>query len=73
MMRLNLTGAASQAGRAGRYLGQTLRLMVGVPDYDGYVAHMRENHPDQAPMSYSEFFRNRQDARYGGKGRVGCC
>lgn len=73
MMRLNLTGAASRAGRAGQYLGRTLRLMVGVPNYDAYVLHMQKNHPDQTPMSYSEFFRNRQDARYGGKGRIGCC
>ncbi|KOF52287.1 small protein YjiX [Achromobacter sp. DMS1] len=47
--------------------------MVGVPDYDTYVAHMRRNHPDQEPMSYEAFFRERQDARYGGKKRIGCC
>ena len=27
---------------AGRYLGQALRLMVGLPDYDTYVAHARD-------------------------------
>ncbi|VFR37586.1 COG2879, Hypothetical small protein yjiX [plant metagenome] len=73
MMRLNLSGAARQAGRVGGYLGQTLRLMVGVPDYETYCEHMRLNHPDQEPLSYDAFFRNRQDARYGGKGRIGCC
>jgi uncharacterized short protein YbdD (DUF466 family) len=72
-MLLNLANAGSSVGRAGRYLGQTLRLMVGVPDYDGYLAHMKLNHPDVPAMSYAEFFRNRQDARYGGKGRIGCC
>lgn len=56
-----------------RYLGQTMRLMVGMPDYDRYVAHVKRVHPGQAPMSYEEFFRNRQDARYGGRGRMGCC
>ncbi|ANF56246.1 YbdD/YjiX family protein [Halotalea alkalilenta] len=61
--------------RAGRYLGQAARLMVGMPDYDTYVSHMRTRHPDQPVMSYQEFFRERQDARYGGgKGRpVRCC
>ena len=34
----------------GRYLGQTLRLMVGVPDYEVYVNHMKTKHPDQEPM-----------------------
>ncbi len=59
-------------GKAGRYLGQTLRLMVGVPDYDTYVAHMRATHPDVAPMSYEEFFVERLNARYGSK-RASCC
>lgn len=55
-----------------QHLRTGARMLVGVPDYDRYVAHMRERHPDQSPMSYAEFFRNRQDARYrGGKGP--CC
>ncbi|MEO6562064.1 MAG: YbdD/YjiX family protein, partial [Nitrosospira sp.] len=43
------------------------RLMVGVPEYSTYVNHMRATHPDQPVMSYQEFFRERQEARYGGK------
>lgn len=58
-------------GQAGRYLGQSLRLMVGLPDYDAYLSHMERTHPDQVPMSYEAFFRERQDARYGG--RAGKC
>nr|WP_286010350.1 YbdD/YjiX family protein [Serpens gallinarum] len=59
----------------GKYLGQAARMLVGMPDYDTYVAHMRDNHPDQPVMSHKEFFRERQDARYGGgKGRpIRCC
>lgn len=60
-------------GKVGRYLGQAMRLMVGLPDYDTYVAHMRENHPGQPVMSYEDFFRERQEARYGGKGGSGRC
>ena len=56
----------------GRYLGQALRLMVGLPDYDTYVAHMRATHPDREPMTYEEFFRERQNARYG-SGAGKCC
>ncbi|AXK40166.1 YbdD/YjiX family protein [Crenobacter cavernae] len=63
-----------QLSKLGKYLGQAANLMVGLPDYDTYVAHMRANHPDQTPMTYEEFFRERQDARYGGgDGKVGRC
>jgi len=34
---------------------------------------MRVNHPDQTPMTYEAFFRDRQDARYGAKGGAKCC
>ena len=54
---------------------QTARLMIGVPDYETYVAHRKANHPNQPIMNYVEFFRERQQARYAvGKGRFrGCC
>ncbi|MGE5384797.1 MAG: YbdD/YjiX family protein [Betaproteobacteria bacterium] len=58
--------------KMGKYLGQAARLMVGVPDYETYAAHMRQTHPDLPVMSYEEFFRERQEARYsGGVGK--CC
>ncbi|MDQ2823005.1 MAG: YbdD/YjiX family protein [Pseudomonadota bacterium] len=64
----------STLAQAGRYLGQSMRLMVGLPEYDTYLAHMEKNHPDQPAMGYEEFFRERQEARYGGAGkRGGCC
>ena len=46
---------------------QTARLMVGIPDYDTYVAHRKAHHPGEPVMSYVEFFRERQNARYGAK------
>ena len=58
--------------KLGTYLGQAARLMVGLPDYDTYVAHVKTTHPERPVMSYEEFFRERQEARYnGGTGR--CC
>ena len=54
-----ITGIA----RVARYLGQSMRLMVGVPEYSTYVSHMKTTHPDQPVMSYQEFFRERQEAR----------
>jgi len=47
-------------------------LMVGVPDYERYLAHMRETHPGQEPLSRDAFMRNRMQARYGGKGSGKC-
>ena len=52
--------------RMGEYLGQAARMMVGLPDYDTYVQHVRTTHPDRTPMTYDEFFRERQEARFGG-------
>jgi uncharacterized short protein YbdD (DUF466 family) len=62
-----------ELARAGRYLGQSMRLMVGLPEYDTYVAHMEAAHPGEPLMSYDDFFRERQQARYGDGKRGGCC
>ena len=63
-----------ELAKAGRYLGQRMRLMVGLPEYDAYVARMERTHPGDPLMSYDEFFRERQDARFGGAGKgAGCC
>ena len=73
---MNLQETLPHAGRylarSARAVVQSLRLMVGLPDYDTYLTHMAATHPDRAPMSYEEFFKERLEARYGaGKGR--CC
>lgn len=52
---------------------QSMRLMVGVPEYSVYVEHMRSAHPEQTIMSQEEFFRERMEARYGSKGRLNRC
>jgi uncharacterized short protein YbdD (DUF466 family) len=64
-------GSAGGVGEWGRSLAQSLRLMVGLPDYSGYLAHHRATHPEREPMSYEAFFRERQDARY--SARTGKC
>jgi uncharacterized short protein YbdD (DUF466 family) len=53
---------------------RTARLMVGIPDYDTYVEHRRMKHPGEPVMTFEEFFRNRQDARYAvGRGKISRC
>jgi len=48
------------------------RQIIGVPDYENYLAHLRAHHPERALPTYAEFFNERQEARYkGGGGR--CC
>lgn len=54
-------------------LRETAHLMVGLPSYTAYLRHMAERHPGRTPMSEPEFFRNRQEARYGGKNGGRCC
>ena len=57
------------------FVTKTARLMIGIPDYQTYVMHRQTNHPGQPVMTYEEFFRQRQAARYEiSKGRFrGCC
>ncbi len=46
-------------------------LLVGMPSYDKYVEHMRQNHPDKIPKSQREFFKEAMEAKYGA-GRNKC-
>ena len=57
----------------GKRLAQSARLMIGVHDYDVYVRHVSEHHPEMQVMSREMFFRACQEARYSGKGRFGRC
>lgn len=52
---------------------QIARAMVGAPDYDAYLRHMRQHHPGHPVLSEVELFRERQEARYGGKNGGKCC
>ncbi|SCW55708.1 Uncharacterized short protein YbdD, DUF466 family [Sphingobium faniae] len=54
-------------------LRQIARAMVGAPDYDAYLRHMQEHHPGAPPLSEAQLFRERQEARYGGKNGGKCC
>jgi len=47
--------------------------MVGVPDYDTYLAHMAVRHPDVTPMERAAFWREREAARFGEGRGLRCC
>jgi uncharacterized short protein YbdD (DUF466 family) len=57
----------------GRRLSETADLMVGLPDYDAYLAHVTARHPGTQAMTREAFFRNRQSARYGSRSGFRCC
>jgi len=49
-----------------------VRRIIGVPDYDTYLAHMAARHPDAAPLSAREFELTRMNDRYSRPGSR-CC
>jgi uncharacterized short protein YbdD (DUF466 family) len=55
-----------------RALAQVIRRIIGVPDYDRYVAHMRVCHPEAQPLSREEFSLQRLEDRYSRPG-ARCC
>ena len=53
-------------------IARVVRQIIGVPDYERYVAHLREAHPGCEPISRDEFMRERLEARYNKPGSK-CC
>ena len=49
-----------------------VRRVIGVPDYDRYLAHMHERHPELTPMSRERFMRTQLEARFEKPG-ARCC
>ncbi|MES2179723.1 MAG: YbdD/YjiX family protein [Gemmatimonadota bacterium] len=49
-----------------------IRRIIGVPDYDAYLAHARKCHPERAPMTNAEFQRDTLVRRYSTPGNR-CC
>src|SRR6188474_27236 len=47
---------ARRARRAWRAAARAARLAIGIPDYEVYVAHMREHHPGAPPMKPNQSF-----------------
>jgi uncharacterized short protein YbdD (DUF466 family) len=48
--------------------------MVGLPDYERYLAHRTAHHPGKPAMSRAEFHRERTERRFGGgPDRIGRC
>ena len=53
-------------------VARVIRAVLGAPDYEQYLAHMREHHPEAVPLTLDEFTRQRTDERYNRPG-ARCC
>ena len=67
MLRLNLIR------RLRRLWVETTHLMVGMPDYQRYVAQQRRHNANTPIMTEKQFIDYCQKRRLGGKGSRGCC
>ena len=56
----------------GRSFCSGCRSVFGIPDYERYLAHAAERHPDLAVLPRREFFAQSIDRKYG-KGGMRCC
>lgn len=51
---------------------RVIRQIIGVPDYERYIAHHRAAHPGCLPVSREAFMEERLAARYNRPGSR-CC
>jgi uncharacterized short protein YbdD (DUF466 family) len=63
--------SAAPGGGLARALA-VLRRVIGVPDYDAYLAHMRDHHPQCAVLTRDEFLAERMRDKYSKPGQR-CC
>lgn len=67
-MRRTLNWGARLAGK----LATILRAVLGVPNYDRYLEHMRRTHPGEVPLARAGFEQQRLLDRYSKPGSR-CC
>ncbi len=53
-------------------LARGMRAILGAPDYERYVAHMKQNHPSCDIASMEQFVKERNENRYNKPG-TRCC
>ncbi|NML18370.1 YbdD/YjiX family protein [Azohydromonas caseinilytica] len=49
------------------------RQVLGMPDYERYLAHAAARHPGAPVLTREEYSKRAIDRRYGGGGGMRCC
>lgn len=70
--------SASDAGEDGlrvrmRGFCSACRQVLGLPDYERYLAHSAQRHPDAPVLSRAAFCEREVERKYGGRGGMRCC
>ena len=60
------------AMRWARQAAAVVRRVIGVPDYEAYLLHMRQRHPQSVPLSRDRFLAEQLRAKYERPGSR-CC
>ena len=53
-------------------IARSMREIIGAPDYERYVAHMKQNHPGCDVLNVEQFLKERMENRYSKPG-TRCC
>ena len=61
-----------EIARLASRFAHTLRTVIGAPDYERYLSHLRECHPNEKPLTRTEFATQRMNDRYSKPGSR-CC
>ena len=62
---VNLTGFANKAKA-------TIKVIFNIADYEKYIKHQQDHHPDQTPLTEKEFYMLSLKERYE-SGKVNRC
>ena len=72
MRTAGLGARRSALGMQLHQIAGVVRRIIGVPDYENYVAHITHKHPGEVILSREQFDLERQRARYERPG-ARCC
>jgi uncharacterized short protein YbdD (DUF466 family) len=65
-------GRGSWVERRGQVVIAAMKRVVGMPNYEAYVEHLRTHHPECPVPSERQYFDDYLKGRYGG-GFSRCC
>ncbi|MBA3343111.1 MAG: YbdD/YjiX family protein [Gemmatimonadaceae bacterium] len=53
-------------------IARIVRAVLGVPDYEAYLAHVAASHPERVPLTREQFAWESMQSRYSSPGSR-CC